>query len=218
MNSDCSGGDLPLHDGGVVATQREQVVIPRGEANLRNVATVTQEWLKACASVNHLRVSVQLDLAIVVCCGDDFLPAGQWTISPVRMIDVGAVLAWLPAALHGPPKNGALGVPGLILEVGSSARILRTIRNGVVQDLIGAIVGADGCRVLAPVDMRDERGALPELLRKPERWDLVEINLVVVRPYGQVIAIGREFEVLYPLLRDFLAVLDAPVLSVVDAE
>ena len=39
-----------------------------------------------------------------------------------------------------------------------------------------------------------------------------------MRPYSQVIAIRRELEIFYPLLRDFLAVLDAPVLRVIDAE
>ena len=70
-----SRSDLPLHDGGVVATERQQIGVPRVETYFSDVTAVTDQRLEARALL-HGRVAVELDLTIIICRGDDFLTAG----------------------------------------------------------------------------------------------------------------------------------------------
>lgn len=201
--------DLPLHERGVVATEGEQIVVPRGEAHLRHVTAMSKQRCEGRA-LQAGWVAVQLDLAVIVRCSDDFFARGQGTVRPIRVVDVRAVLAWLPDALHGPTEHVALGVPKLITEVGSTTCVLSSIRDRVVQDLVRAIVGTNGTRIPTPIDMSDKGRTAAEFLDHLEICRSVEVDLVVVRSYCQVGSIGGELQVLNPLLGDLLHVDSLP--------
>ena len=72
--------DLPLHDGGVIASEREQVGVPSVETHFSHVTTVAYKRLKALAITKAGRVAVQLDQAIIVRCSNDFLTVCQGSV------------------------------------------------------------------------------------------------------------------------------------------
>lgn len=69
--------DLPLHGGRVVASEREQVgVVPR-KSDLGHVAAMTEQGLELGA-LDHRRVPIELNLAVIVGCGNYLLSVGEW--------------------------------------------------------------------------------------------------------------------------------------------
>jgi len=135
--------DLPLHDSGVVSTEGEEVRVPRSEPHLGHVAAMALKRSELRA-FNHGRVAIQLDVTVIIRSRHDLLPVGQRTVGPIGMVDVGAVLTRLPHALHSPTKSVRLGRPNFVSEVRRSASVLSAIRDCVVQDLVTAIIGANG--------------------------------------------------------------------------
>lgn len=105
------------------------------------------------------------------------------------MVDVRAILTRLPATLHGPPKHAALCRPDLVAEIRSARCVLRAIRDGVVKNFVATAVSAYGLRVLTPINVRDERAAFTELLDLAEIRYRVKVDLIVMRPNSQVLAI-----------------------------
>ena len=100
------------------------------------------------------------------------------------MIDVGAVLTRLPDALHRPGKDTALSSPELVAVFRGTALDLSAVRDRVVQDLVGAIIRADGLRVHAPVNMSDETRARTKLPDKLEVLYSIQVDLVVMGANG----------------------------------
>lgn len=67
--------------------------------------------------LHHRWVAIKLDLTIVVGCSHKLLTAGEWSVRPVGMVDIRAILTWLPAALHCPAEDAGLSAPKLISEI-----------------------------------------------------------------------------------------------------
>ena len=124
-------GDLPLHGGSIVSSEREQIGVAPCEPHLRHVAAMAEKR-RELAALDHRRVAIELNLAIVIGRGDDLLAVGQRSVRPIGVVDVGTVLARLPDALHGPAEHSALRVPDLVGEVRCAASVLDSIWDAVI--------------------------------------------------------------------------------------
>ena len=74
------------------------------------MTAVADKW-RELGAFNHRWVPIELNLTIVVGGGNDLLAVGERAICPISVIDVRAVLAWLPHTLHGPAEHIRLRVP-----------------------------------------------------------------------------------------------------------
>ena len=93
------------------------------ESDLGHVAAVATE-VEAGSILHHCWVAEDLDLSVVVARCDQLESVVKRAVGPVAVIDVRAILLWLPDTLHGPAEDAALSCPLLIPRVGGSTGVL----------------------------------------------------------------------------------------------
>ena len=182
---------LPLHEGLIVATDREDsgvILAPKDTDNVLGVTTV-RAWLSLDA-----RVVEDVDKAVVIAGCEEHLVAGA--ADGVHVGAIGALrvdTGGLPEELAG--DGGPLGV----LEVGAARWVLLAAGNLEEEELVGTAVGANELGVAAPVKSHNVRAVARALaLETPVRGS-VDIDGVVVGADSQVLVVWREGHDLDPL-------------------
>ena len=155
------------------------------------MATVSEQVL-AGGIFDHRWIAEHLNLTIVVASGNKLQTVVQRTMGSICVVDVGAILLRLPDALYGPPENATLSCPFLVPRVSSTTGILRAIWDGVVEDLVGSVIGANHLGVHAPVDVKDRCRAPSEGLHFLPCWHRVEVEFLVMASADQVLSVWGE--------------------------
>jgi hypothetical protein len=184
---------LPLHEGLIVATNREEFGVSLAEHNTDDMLGVTSE--ASGEATLSAGVAEQVDETVVVTGGQELLVVGA-----SNGVDVGSVGARGVDTFGGPLELDGVGSPHGGGGVGTTGWILIARGDLEEEELVGTTVGAEVFGSGAPVQSHDVRVVSSARANERPVGGGVDVDVVIVGTDGEVGAVGGEGHNLNPLL------------------
>jgi len=192
LHRSCSGA-LPLHEGLIVATNREETLVVGGEHGADDVLGVTT--VRSGLSTLSAWVTEEANETEVITSSEELSISGA-----ADAVDVSTIGTLGVDALSLPLELASLGCPDGAGGVRSAVSILSAFGDGVEEELVGTAVGADVFAVVAPVQGHDVRVVSRALADEGEVLSgVVDVDIVVVGADSKILVVWRESHNLDPL-------------------